>query len=154
MGTSEVAQVLGTEAHGWCAARGLSRVRSLWVVLASNAWGESAWNPRAIQPNGGGRGLFQCDVDGGLGKVWIQAGGSEAQLLDATVNTRLILWEAGRASRFVSALSGGTLGDAVDAFVRYVERPKYPDTDSEKRQAFARHFAGGASMSTTCRTFG
>jgi len=154
MADAQVAAVLSTEAHGWCAQRGLSRVRSLWVVLACNAWGESGWNPRAVQPGGGGRGLFQCDIQGGLGSLWLQAGGSVEQLLDPTINTRLILWEAGRQRPFTDALQSGTLGDAIRAFVYWVERPKDKAGDTVERQGFSRHFAGGDYLLTPCSRFG
>lgn len=153
MSQAQVAQVIAGEAHAWCAAHGLSRVRSLYVVLMANAWGESALIPNRVQPGGGGRGLFQCDVHGGLGLVWIRGGGTEAELFDPHINTRLILWEAGNSSSFMKALSTGTVADAVRAFVYYVERPKLKEEDTIKRQGFARTFAGG-SINIACRSFG
>lgn len=155
MSQAQVGQLLAVEAHGWCASRGLSRVRSLWVVLGANAWGESGWNPNARQPGGGGRGLFQCDIIGGLGKAWMQAGGTEAQLYDPTINTRLILWEAGRQRDFVSALTSGTVADALREFVYDVERPKDKAGDTQERLGFAAHFAGGRDYLTwSCARFG
>ncbi len=143
---AQAAQVMASEAVAFCAARGLSRARSLTLVLFANAWGESRWGANPVQPDGGGRGLFQADVHGGLGLVWIQAGGKAEQLLDPVVNTRLILWEAGRSASFMAALRDGTVGDAIRAFVYYVERPKDKAGDTIERQGFAKTFGGRSDV--------
>ena len=153
---AQMAQLMATEAHGWCAMRGLSRARSLTLVLYVNAWGESKWKPDAKQPGGlGGRGLFQCDVIGGLGKVWMSQGFPESDLYNPTINTRLILWEAGRSKSFVESLTNGTIGQAIHDFVYYVERPYDKPGDTAERQAFAKAFAKRDDInSILCRTFG
>lgn len=149
---AQVLGILADEAHAWCAARQLDRVRSLWVVLAANAYGESRLNEYAVGDGGLSVGLFQAHTTKGLGSVWIRAGGTREQLTDPTTITRLILWEADRVG-FPSHLRDGTLGSAVGAFVRLVERPADPTADTIKRQAFARHFSGGVSLDTPCARF-
>lgn len=46
-------------------------------IIAAGSHAESGWDPKKVQPNGGGRGLFQFDINGGMG-----TGLSEAQLFD------------------------------------------------------------------------
>lgn len=149
---AQVLAIIAAEGRAWCAARGLDRARSLYVVLASNAYGESALNEAAVGDSGASLGLFQANTRGGLGASWLRAGGERDALFDPRTNTRLILWEAARVG-FDAHLRDGTLGSAVGAFVRLVERPKYPDTDIPIRQGYARHFCGGVSLDTPCARF-
>lgn len=149
------AQVLGiiaAEGRAWCARRGLDRARSLYVVLAANAYGESGLEESEVGDSGASIGLFQANTRGGLGASWLRMGGTRDALFDPVVNTRLILWEADRVG-FAVPLRDGTLGSAVGAFVRLVERPENPAKDTVIRQGYARHFCGGVSLDTPCWSF-
>lgn len=100
---------------------GFTTQHQLAAVLA-NAIAESSLDPNAAAaPPERSYGLFQCNQTAGVGK-----GYTRDQLCDPDLNTSLIIAEARRAKSFVSA---STLEAAVDAFVRFVERPK--DTKGE-----------------------
>lgn len=45
----------------------LSGNADFYRVVAAGAKAESGWDPNRVQPNGGGRGLFQFDINGGMG---------------------------------------------------------------------------------------
>ncbi|MGO7371728.1 phage tail tip lysozyme [Rhizobium ruizarguesonis] len=100
---------------------GFDTIHQLAAALA-NAIRESGLNPKAAsKPPEKSYGLFQCNQTAGLGK-----GYSMAQLMDPEQNIALIIAEARRSRSFVSA---STLEAAVEAFVKYVERPR--DTTAE-----------------------
>jgi hypothetical protein len=74
-------------------------------------------------------GLFQLNRNGGVG-----AGHSVEELKDPAKNIALIIAEANKVSDFRIATS---LHQAVDIFVRRVERPADPGGESIKRLAIA-----------------
>ncbi|NKK77700.1 phage tail tip lysozyme [Rhizobium leguminosarum] len=98
------------------AAAGFNTRHQLAAVLA-NAIEESGLNPAAAShPPERSFGLFQCNQKNGVGK-----GYSEAKLKDPEVNISLIIAEARKSKTFCTA---ATLEAAVEAFVKWVERPK------------------------------
>jgi hypothetical protein len=99
-------------------------------AAVANAIRESALNPNAAShPPERSFGLFQCNTGGGLGN-----GFTQAQLSNPETNIAIIIKEAKRHSNFVNAAS---LHDAVDAFVRGVERPANPANEVALRSAIA-----------------
>ncbi|MBB4289364.1 uncharacterized protein (TIGR02594 family) [Rhizobium leguminosarum] len=113
---------------------GFNTRHQLAAALA-NGIRESGLNPRAVSaPPEKSFGLFQCNQTAGLGK-----GYSAEQLMDPDHNIALIIAEARRSRSFVSA---STLKDAVEAFVRYVERPKDTSGEIDKRMAIAGRLLG------------
>lgn len=101
------------------------------AAALANAIKESHLDPEAASPlPEHSYGLFQCNQKNGVGK-----GYSKEQLFDPDLNTALIIAEARRASAFVSA---STLEAAVDAFVRYIERPKNKEGAISSRLEVAR----------------
>jgi uncharacterized protein (TIGR02594 family) len=108
---------------------GFTQDQHLRTALA-NAIQESTLDPSQIT---GGReesiGLFQCNRKGGLGQ-----GFTVDQLKDPDTNIAIILNEARRAKPFCSASS---LEAAMDAFVRFVERPANTDSEIAKRLGIA-----------------
>lgn len=90
------------------------------VAAVANAIRESNLDPNAAStPPERSFGLFQCNQGGGLGN-----GFSKDQLCDPETNIAIILKEAKRHKDFADANS---LRDAVDAFVRDIERPANPN---------------------------
>ena len=100
------------------------------VAAVANAIGKSGLNPNAPSPPPERSfGLFQCNIDGGLGN-----GFTPAQLVDPETNIAIILKEAKRHQDFAAASS---LQAAVDAFVRDIERPANPNAQIATRMKFA-----------------
>ena len=101
------------------------------AAAIANAVGESGLDPRQATTTAkeSSVGLFQCNQRGGLG-----AGRSVAQLQDPKTNIQIILTELSKVPKFKQATN---VKDAVDAFVRFVERPADPDGDVKKRTVFA-----------------
>jgi uncharacterized protein (TIGR02594 family) len=105
------------------------------VAALANAIRESGLDPEIeATPPEKSYGLFQCNQTNGVGK-----GYTKAQLKNPEINTSLIIAEARRARAFVSA---STLEAAVDAFVRYVERPQKTDKEVTIRLGIAGKLLG------------
>jgi hypothetical protein len=106
------------------------------IAALANAIAESALNPNAVVNNSleHSVGLFQLNIGGGLG-----AHHSEAQLKDPVTNIGIILAEVKKFDAFKQASS---LFDAVDVFVRKVERPANPGTQVQKRAKIAERLKG------------
>ncbi len=86
------------------------------IAALANAIGESGLNPNAHAGRGEDSwGLFQLNRNGGLG-----TGHSRDELVDPKKNTQIIIAAARKVSSFTGAAS---MEDAVNAFVRSVERP-------------------------------
>lgn len=105
------------------------------AAAIANAIGESGLDPNSkspVTPDERSVGLFQCNErGGGLG-----SGRTDAQLQDAKTNIQIVLTALAGVTKFKQATS--SVADAVDAFVRFVERPKHPEDDIAKRIEFAK----------------
>ncbi|TAT70108.1 hypothetical protein ELI56_37765 [Rhizobium ruizarguesonis] len=113
---------------------GFNTRHQLAAALA-NSIRESGLDPMAASnPPEKSFGLFQCNQTAGVGK-----GYSKEQLMDPDLNVALIIAEARRSRSFVSA---STLRDAVEAFVKYVERPKDTAGEIDKRMNIAGQLLG------------
>jgi hypothetical protein len=113
---------------------GFNTRHQLAAALA-NGIRESGLDPMAVSnPPEKSFGLFQCNQTAGVGK-----GYSKEQLMDPDLNVALIIAEARRSRSFVSA---STLRDAVEAFVKYVERPKDTAGEIDKRMNIAGQLLG------------
>jgi hypothetical protein len=100
------------------------------IAAVANAIGESGLNPNsASKAPERSFGLFQCNIDGGLGN-----GFTPTQLFDPDTNIAIVIKEAKRHKDFAAATS---LSQAVEAFVRDVERPLNPTADIKIRMGFA-----------------
>ncbi|HWL95180.1 MAG TPA: phage tail tip lysozyme, partial [Phycisphaerae bacterium] len=96
------------------------------IAALANAIGESNLNPRAHNTQGEDSvGLFQLNRRGGVG-----TGHTVERLMDPAFNTDRIIAEANRFPTFKNAT---TLREAVDVFVRKVERPADKPGQSAKR---------------------
>lgn len=102
------------------------------VAALANAIRESNLNPNAHNqtPPESSVGLFQLNRNGGLG-----TGHEVAALKDPAFNISLIIREAKKFDAFKNAAS---LFDAVDVFVRKVERPANQTTEVQKRVEIAK----------------
>ena len=100
------------------------------ICAVANAIARSSLNPKAqtISPRESSFGLFQLNLKG------LGAGHEPAELVDAAANIRITLAEALKKDRFVRAT---TVDMAVDAFVRLVEKPQFPNQEVVKRQQIA-----------------
>lgn len=109
---------------------GFTKDQQLLAALA-NAIAESGLDP-VIKAAGSEEsyGLFQCNRTAGLGK-----GFSIEQLKDPEINISIIIREARKFSAFTAASSTEA---AVDAFVRFIERPKNTSGAIKKRNQIAR----------------
>ncbi|MBR1284441.1 hypothetical protein JQ597_20540 [Bradyrhizobium sp. AUGA SZCCT0177] len=106
------------------AAAGFGRDQQ--IAALANAIGESNLNPRAHNTNGEDSvGLFQLNRVVGVGGHH-----SVESLMDPAFNTQLIIAEA---KRFPSFAKAANLREAVDVFVRSVERPADKAGQSAKR---------------------
>jgi len=87
------------------------------LAALANAIGESGLDPKAKSP-GTERsfGLFQCNQTAGLG-----IGFTVEQLTNPEINIGIIIKETKKFAEFAKA---ATIDAAVDAFVRFIERPK------------------------------
>jgi len=101
---------------------GFDKTQHLVAALA-NAIAESGLDP------GQSFGLFQCNRTHGLGK-----GHSIEMLKDPAFNTSLVIAEARKVKSFVAA---STIEAAVEAFVRFVERPLDKEGAIRKRTEIA-----------------
>jgi uncharacterized protein (TIGR02594 family) len=111
------------------AAAGYGLVHQLAAL--ANAIGESKLNPMAHNAKGEDSiGLFQLNRKGGVGK-----GHSVEELQRPERNIALIIAEANRRPQFRNAT---TLEAAVDAFVRWIERPKDKEGEIARRLKTAR----------------
>jgi uncharacterized protein (TIGR02594 family) len=101
------------------------------VAALANAIAESGLDP-SIKAAGSEEsyGLFQCNRKAGLG-----IGYTVEQLKNPDINISIIIKEARKHSKFTSA---STVEAAVDAFVRFVERPKDTTGAIRKRIGIAR----------------
>jgi hypothetical protein len=101
------------------------------IAAVANAIAESALNPKAEVNNAleHSVGLFQLNITSGLGH-----GHSAASLKDPVKNIGIIIAEAKKFDAFKNATS---LFDAVDVFVRKVEKPANPDAQVKKRVKIA-----------------
>jgi uncharacterized protein (TIGR02594 family) len=97
------------------------------AAAIANAIRESGLDPMQVTTTAreSSVGLFQCNQRGGLG-----AGRSVAQLQDPKTNIQIILSAVASVPKFKNATN---VRDAVDAFVRYVERPARTDVEVNKR---------------------
>jgi hypothetical protein len=104
------------------------------AAALANAKAESGLDPQ-IKSGGSERsfGLFQLNMDGGLGQ-----GHSREQLTDPDFNISIIMKEAKKFPQFSNA---GSLHDAVNIFVRKVERPADPEDEVAKRLKIAHSIA-------------
>jgi uncharacterized protein (TIGR02594 family) len=104
------------------------------AAAIANAIGESRLDPNSkspVTPNERSVGLFQCNErGGGLG-----SGRTDLQLQDPKTNIQIDLTALAGVQKFKQATS---VEAAVDAFVRFVERPKHPDDDIAKRIEYAK----------------
>jgi hypothetical protein len=104
------------------------------AAAIANAIGESRLDPNSkspVTPNERSVGLFQCNErGGGLG-----SGRTDLQLQDPKTNIQIVLTALAGVQKFKQATS---VEAAVDAFVRFVERPKHPDDDIAKRIEYAK----------------
>ena len=100
------------------------------AAALANAKAKSGLDP-AIKSAGRERsfGLFQLNMDGGLG-----AGHSVEELKDPDTNIGIIIKEAKKFPQFSSAQS---LHDAVNIFLRKVERPAHPEEEVAERLKIA-----------------
>jgi hypothetical protein len=107
------------------------------AAALANAKGESNLNPNAVSPPPERSvGLFQCNMDGGVGN-----GKSEAFLKVPENNIALIIAEMNRrAPQFKTTAD---LKAAVTLFVKEVERPKNPTADAAIRMKIAEKFLPG-----------
>ncbi len=101
------------------------------VAALANAIADSNLDPLAhISAPDDSWGLFQLNRNGGLG-----VGFTPEQLQDPETNVAIVVKEAQRHPTFRAATS---LDDAVDAFVRSIDRPPNPSGEVIKRQQIAR----------------
>jgi len=108
---------------------GFTQDQHLRTALA-NAIRESGLDPD--ETTGGGEesvGLFQCNIKGGLGQ-----GFSVPELKDPETNIAIILRAARATTSFCSASS---LRAAMEAFVKFVERPSDTAGEIAKRMEIA-----------------
>lgn len=105
------------------AAAGYGRVQQ--IAALANAIDESALDPNAHAMGEDSVGLFQCRRIHGVGGQH-----SVAKLKDPAFNTQLIIAESRKVPFFAKATN---LRDAVDLFVRFVERPADIPGQSLKR---------------------
>jgi hypothetical protein len=105
------------------------------IAALANAVAESELDPTVVNSHGElSVGLFQLNIDRGLG-----AGHSVAQLQDPVTNIDIIIAEAKKFDAFKQASS---LFDAIDVFVRKVEKPAHPETQVQKRTKIAERLKG------------
>ena len=110
------------------------------IAAVANAIAESALNPRAEVNNAleHSVGLFQLNIRGGLG-----TGHGADELKDPAKNIAIIIAETKRFDAFKNATS---MFDAVDVFVRKVERPASPGTQVQKRVKIAERLKGTQAL--------
>lgn len=100
-------------------------------IVAAGAKAESQWNPQAVQQGGGGRGLFQFDVKGGMGK-----GLTTDQLFDPNYQASKIMpmYAAAYKDGQAKGLTGAELASYVAA---NAEHPMgYDNPNSAARQNY------------------
>lgn len=154
----EVIGTINAQAAKWVQTpegRGIP-LRSLQLVLIANAWGESALGEHVEGgDNNTAVGIFQMgDRPQAAGRLFMDEFGiTREQLADDARNTLGILWTLSQEPIALRELREGTLGTAIDAFVRYVERPEHKDEASAARQEWARRYAQ-VSMTTPTKTYG
>jgi len=101
------------------------------VAALANAIAESGLNPNTgIAGVEDSWGLFMLSRRGGPGAAY-----KPEELTDPDVNIGIIVKEAKKSPSFASATS---LDDAVDIFVRQIERPANPTSEVIRRQQIAR----------------
>lgn len=105
-------------------------------IVATGALAESGWDPRKVQQGGGGRGLFQFDVNGGMG-----TGLSEAQLFDPDYQASKIVPLYADAYRKTAHLKGAQRAAATAVMA---ERP-----DDRQGQATRNYIAAYNSIAAT-----
>jgi tail lysozyme len=110
------------------------------IAAVANAIAESALDPNAEVNNSleHSVGLFQLNIGAGLGR-----GHSAAQLKDPATNIAIIIAETQKFDAFKNASS---LFDAVDVFVRKVERPANPGSQVQKRAKIAERLKGTQAL--------
>jgi hypothetical protein len=110
------------------------------IAAVANAIAESALNPNAEVNNSVEHsvGLFQLNIRGGLGE-----GHSAAELKNPATNIGIIIAETKKFDAFKNASS---LFDAVDVFVRKVERPANAGTQVQKRAKIAERLKGTQAL--------
>lgn len=99
------------------------------VAALATAIAESGLDPNVSLPNENGWGLFMVSTRGA------GAGHTPEQLRDPDVNIGLVVKEAKKFPQFGAATS---VDDAVDTFVRFIERPANPTGEVIRRQQIAR----------------
>jgi hypothetical protein len=83
-------------------------------------------------------GLFQLNTNRGLG-----TGHNDAELMNPSANIDIIIRETRKFDAFKNASS---LFDAVDVFVRKVERPFNPGNEVQKRLKIAERLKGAQTL--------
>lgn len=98
-----------------------------------NAYAESRLDPKAVGDSGRSIGLFQLSIKGA------GAGMSVAARQDPTTNTRTLIAREARALAKIKAAvaKGASLGDLVEMFSTYVERPGDKPGEAVKRRLYA-----------------
>lgn len=110
-----------------------------------NAYAESRLDPKAVGDSGRSIGLFQLSSRGA------GAGMSVASRQDPTTNARTLIAKEARALAKVksAAAKGASLGDLVEMFSTFVERPGDKPGEAMKRRLYAvRLFPFGVSAPT------
>lgn len=120
------------------------------MAAVANAYAESGLNP-VVKSGFVGEdsvGLFQLNARGG------GAGMSTAERQDPVLNTRRIISEARKASRFMSVANdpSATLADLVTAFCIYVERPANAAAEGAKRVGIAQRIFGSGVTAVAAST--
>jgi len=109
------------------------------IAAVANAIAESDLNPNSVADQGElSVGLFQLNINGGLG-----SGHTVAELKNPLLNIEIILQEAKKFDAFKNATS---IFDAIDVFVRKVERPANPGTQVQKRVKIAERLKGAQTL--------
>jgi hypothetical protein len=99
------------------------------VAALANAIAESTLDPK-LRSDDDSWGLFLLNRRGGFG-----TGYTPEQLQDPDINIGIMVKEAQKNQRFAAATS---LDDAVEIFVRQIERPQNPTSEVIRRQQIAR----------------
>ncbi|MGT2445910.1 TIGR02594 family protein (plasmid) [Ensifer adhaerens] len=126
-GREDIAQIIVEE----FAAAGYGIIQQ--IAALANAIEESGLKPTARGDGELSVGLFQCHTTKGEG-----IGHAIEDLEDPHYNTKVIIKAANRYGAFANANS---IEDAVDVFVRRVERPKHKEAEIKERTKVAKKLA-------------
>lgn len=109
------------------------------IAALANAIAESNLNPNSVADQGElSVGLFQLNINGGLG-----SGHTVAELKNPIANIEIIIQEAKKFDAFKNATS---IFDAIDVFVRKVEKPANPGTQVQKRVKIAERLKSAQTL--------